>query len=164
MARHEIVIHENTGATKEVAPYLGSYIAKETLQIPAFAAAIGAKCGLSAIHVIAILTGSFEGAGLDAWNSETGRIEAKNDDWEEPEYRRLAHPGHFRFFKVTEEFRCGANPPGELRRLGGTPRPTMPYLQRTSVVPVQSPNPPIPQSTNPPILQSTNPPIPQLMV
>ncbi len=45
MARHEIVIHENTGATKEVAPYLGSYIAKETLQI---------------IQVIAILTGSFE--------------------------------------------------------------------------------------------------------
>ena len=60
MARHEIVIHENTGATKEVAPYLGSYIAKETLQIPAFAAAIGNKCGLPAIQVIAILTGSFE--------------------------------------------------------------------------------------------------------
>ena len=60
MARHEIVIHENTGATKEVAPYLGSYIAKETLQIPAFAAAIGLKCGLPAIQVIAILTGSFE--------------------------------------------------------------------------------------------------------
>ena len=60
MARHEIVIHENTGATKEVAPYLGSYIAKETLQIPAFATAIGNKCGLPAIQVIAILTGSFE--------------------------------------------------------------------------------------------------------
>ena len=60
MARHEIVIHENTGATKEFAPYLGSYIAKETLQIPAFAAAIGNKCGLPAIQVIAILTGSFE--------------------------------------------------------------------------------------------------------
>ena len=55
MARHEIVIHENTGATK-----VGSYIAKETLQIPAFAAAIGNKCGLPAIQVIAILTGSFE--------------------------------------------------------------------------------------------------------
>jgi hypothetical protein len=60
MARHEIVIHENTGATKEVAPYLGSYIAKETLQIPAFAATIGNKCGLPSIQVIAILTGSFE--------------------------------------------------------------------------------------------------------
>ena len=33
MARHEIVIHENTGATKESAPYLGSYIAKETATI-----------------------------------------------------------------------------------------------------------------------------------
>ena len=33
MARHEIVIHENTGATKDVAPYLGSYIAKETIRL-----------------------------------------------------------------------------------------------------------------------------------
>ena len=35
----------------------------------------------------------FEGSGLDAWNSETDRIEAKNDDLEEPEYRRLTEPG-----------------------------------------------------------------------
>ena len=35
----------------------------------------------------------FEGTGLDAWNSETDRIEAKNDDLEEPEYRRLTEPG-----------------------------------------------------------------------
>ena len=33
MARHEIVIHENTGATKESAPYLGSYIADVTATI-----------------------------------------------------------------------------------------------------------------------------------
>ena len=26
MAKHEILIHENTGATKVAAPYLGSYI------------------------------------------------------------------------------------------------------------------------------------------
>ena len=32
MAKHEVVIHENTGATKELAPYLGSYIAKETVK------------------------------------------------------------------------------------------------------------------------------------
>jgi len=60
MARHEIVIHENTSATKTVAPYLGNYIAKETLAMAAFASAIGAKCGLPAIQVIAILDGAFQ--------------------------------------------------------------------------------------------------------
>ena len=60
MARHEIVIHENTGATKDVAPYLGSYIAKETIALAQFASAVGLKCGLPAIQVIAILGGSFE--------------------------------------------------------------------------------------------------------
>ena len=49
MARHEVVIHENTSATREAAPYTGSYIAKETLQMAAFANAVGAKCGLPAI-------------------------------------------------------------------------------------------------------------------
>ena len=44
MARHEIVIHENTSATREAAPYLGSYIAKETLQMAAFADAVMASC------------------------------------------------------------------------------------------------------------------------
>ena len=60
MARHEIVIHENTGALAENAPYLGSYIAKETLQMAAFANAVGAKCGLPGIQVMAILGGAFE--------------------------------------------------------------------------------------------------------
>ena len=60
MARHEVVIHENTGATKESAPYLGSYIAKETIALAQFASAVGLKCGLPAIQVIAILGGSFE--------------------------------------------------------------------------------------------------------
>ena len=60
MARHEIVIHENTSATKTVAPYLGNYIAKETQAMAAFASTIGAKCGLPAIQVLAILGGSFE--------------------------------------------------------------------------------------------------------
>ena len=62
MARHEIVIHENTGALHDVAPYIGSYIAKETLQMAAFANAISAKCGLPAIQVMAILSGVFETA------------------------------------------------------------------------------------------------------
>ena len=60
MARHEVVIHENTSATKESAPYLGSYIAKETIALAQFASAVGLKCGLPAIQVIAILGGSFE--------------------------------------------------------------------------------------------------------
>ena len=60
MARHEVVIHENTSASKDVAPYLGSYIAKETVQMDAFANAVGAKCGLPGIQVMAILGGAFE--------------------------------------------------------------------------------------------------------
>ena len=60
MANHQIVIHENTGATKTVAPYLGSYIAKETIALAQFASAVGLKCGLPAIQVVAILGGSFE--------------------------------------------------------------------------------------------------------
>ena len=35
MARHEVVIHENTSATHDVAPYTGSYIAKETVALSA---------------------------------------------------------------------------------------------------------------------------------
>ena len=69
MARHEVVIHENTGATKTVTPYLGSYISKETLAMAKFASAVGAKCGLPAIQVIAILGGSFE--ALEALESES---------------------------------------------------------------------------------------------
>ena len=60
MARHEVIIHENTSATSEAAPYLGSYIAKETLQMAAFANAVGNKCGLPGIQVMAILGGAFE--------------------------------------------------------------------------------------------------------
>ena len=60
MARHEVVIHENTGALKTDAPYLGSYIAKETIRIEGFIAAVASLCGLPAIQVQAILTGSFD--------------------------------------------------------------------------------------------------------
>ena len=60
MAKHQIMIHENTGATKESAPYLGSYISKETLKVDAFAAKIAEKCGLPAIQVQAIVAGAFD--------------------------------------------------------------------------------------------------------
>ena len=68
MARHEVVIHENTSAaTREAAPYLGSYIAKETVVMAAFAAVVGAKCGLPPIQVMAILGGAFDAiAALEA--------------------------------------------------------------------------------------------------
>ena len=60
MAKHEIMIHENTSATKESAPYLGSYISKETLKTDEFAAKIAEKCGLPAIQVQAIIAGAFD--------------------------------------------------------------------------------------------------------
>ena len=63
MARHEVVIHENTSVTRSAAPYTGSYISKETVPLAGFAAAVGAKCGLPAIQVRAILEGAFEAIG-----------------------------------------------------------------------------------------------------
>ena len=60
MAKHEIVIHENTGATKEVAPYLGNYVAKETVKETGFISVIAQKSGLPAIQAQAILDGSFD--------------------------------------------------------------------------------------------------------
>ena len=68
MARHEIVIHENTGATRTAAPYLGSYISKETVALAEFAEAIGEKCGLPKIQVIAIISGAFQ--AISALESE----------------------------------------------------------------------------------------------
>ena len=60
MAKHEIIIHENTSATKESAPYLGSYLSKETVKSDEFAARIAEKCGLPAIQVQAIIAGAFD--------------------------------------------------------------------------------------------------------
>ena len=60
MAKHEVIIHENTGVTKESAPYLGSYVSKETIKSDAFAAKIAERCGLPAIQVQAILAGTFD--------------------------------------------------------------------------------------------------------
>ena len=60
MAKHQIVIRENTGATKDTAPYLGSYVSKETIREADFAADVVRKCGMSAIQAQAILDGAFE--------------------------------------------------------------------------------------------------------
>ena len=60
MAKHEITVYQNTGATKTMAPYIGSYISKETLRLESFKAKIAERCGLPAIQVQAILTGAFD--------------------------------------------------------------------------------------------------------
>ena len=60
MAKHEVIIHENQGATKESAAYLGSYIAKETIKEDSFASSACAKAGMSPIQFRAIIDGSFQ--------------------------------------------------------------------------------------------------------
>ena len=60
MAKHEVVIHENKGATKGVAPYTGVYIAKETVRQDGFMGYIAAKSGLPPVQAQAILEGAFE--------------------------------------------------------------------------------------------------------
>ena len=92
MARHEVVIHENTSAaTHAAAPYTGSYISKETLRMAASATAIGAKCGLPAIQVMAILGGAFEAIEalerdglvkvMSVADDETGETFTYGDTW-----------------------------------------------------------------------------------
>ena len=60
MAKHEINIHENTGATKSAAPYVGSYVSKETVKLADFVGAVALKCGLPAVQVQAIIAGAFD--------------------------------------------------------------------------------------------------------
>ena len=60
MATHEIIIHQNTGATAEQAPYLGNYVTKDTVGLDALAAEIAVESGLPAIQTRAILEGQFE--------------------------------------------------------------------------------------------------------
>ena len=60
MAKHEITIRENTGATKASAPYLGNYVSKETVKIDPISEAVAKLCGLPAIQVQTILTGAFD--------------------------------------------------------------------------------------------------------
>ena len=69
MAKHEINIHENTGATKSVAPYVGSYVSKETVKIADFAATVALKCGLPAVQVQAIIAGAFD--AIEALEAES---------------------------------------------------------------------------------------------
>ena len=80
MAKHEVVIHENLGATKTSAAYLGSYIAKETVKEGSFALTACMKAGMSPIQFRAIIDGSFqaiqdlEREGLVRVNTDLGVI------------------------------------------------------------------------------------------
>ena len=65
MAKHEVIIHENTGATKESAPYLGSYIAKETVKEDSFASSACAKAEIS-YSDLQNVKGVFEGVEVEA--------------------------------------------------------------------------------------------------
>ena len=69
MAKHEINIHENTGATKSAAPYVGSYVSKETVKLADFAGAVALKCGLPAVQVQAIIAGAFD--AIEALEAES---------------------------------------------------------------------------------------------
>ena len=60
MAKHEIVIHENTSSSKASAPYFGSYVTKETIHQEKFVATLAAYSGLQSIQVLAILLGAFD--------------------------------------------------------------------------------------------------------
>ncbi len=60
MAKHEITIHENTSATASVAPYLGKYAEKDTIDLDRLAEEMAIESGLPAIQTRAIIEGEFE--------------------------------------------------------------------------------------------------------
>ena len=63
MAKLEIQIHENTSATKDVAPYLGTFVSKGTINFAALAKQVAKLSGLPVIQVEAILRGAFDEFG-----------------------------------------------------------------------------------------------------
>lgn len=77
MSKHEITLHENTGVTKAVAPYLGTYQSKETVRLDAFVDTLATKCGLPAIQVQAILQGAFN--EIETLESDEGLVRLNLD-------------------------------------------------------------------------------------
>ena len=102
MAKHEVTVYENAGKTRTNAPYLGTYLSKETVRNEKFAAVIAAKSGLPAIQVQAVLDGCFEAIeelekdalvrihldGLSVMGGITGAFPASNSPFD-PEKNRL---------------------------------------------------------------------------
>ena len=60
MARHEVILHENTGATKEQAPYLGSYVTKNTTALSGIIPAAAARAGMPAIKLQTLIENDIE--------------------------------------------------------------------------------------------------------
>jgi len=59
MAKHEVTIHENTGATKTDAPYLPTYVKKSDLDFSALCKLVADEAGLTETQARAILEGAF---------------------------------------------------------------------------------------------------------
>lgn len=60
MAKHEIILHENTGATKEKAPYLGSYVTKVDKALSDACLAYASKAGMPALKMQTLLENDIE--------------------------------------------------------------------------------------------------------
>ena len=60
MAKHEITLHENTTATKTVAPYLGRYITKSTKLLADIVAKAAPKAGMPAIKLQTLIENDIE--------------------------------------------------------------------------------------------------------
>lgn len=59
MAKHEVVIRENTGTTKTDAPYLPQYVKKSDLAFAALCSQVAAEAGLTDTQARAIIEGAF---------------------------------------------------------------------------------------------------------
>ena len=60
MAKHEISLYENKGATKTKAPYIGSYITKQTYTLDEAITAYGKESGLASIKLKALIDNDIE--------------------------------------------------------------------------------------------------------
>ncbi|MCQ2392468.1 MAG: hypothetical protein MJ240_13715, partial [Kiritimatiellae bacterium] len=60
MATHEVTIYENKSNSKEKAPYLGTYLNKDTVNLESICAGVSRLCGIPEIELQAILTGAFD--------------------------------------------------------------------------------------------------------
>ena len=60
MAKHEVILHENTGALKDKAPYLGGYVTKNTVRLSDIVAAAAPKAGMPAIKLQTLIENDIE--------------------------------------------------------------------------------------------------------
>ena len=73
MAKHEVILHENTGALREKAPYLGNYVTKNQVSLADACAAYAAKAGLPAMKMQTLIENDIE-AFIDLEKSGACRI------------------------------------------------------------------------------------------